>query len=190
MSDNSINIESDSEGNTSSYSKMEEMHGDSTRERDSSSDSLKAPLLVNSNGGEDSIENRCFSPVLTELEIKAVQQRREHVGKFVWLYRGRNGHEPNDARIKIHLEYWGMSNVVSWMDPGNHFKANELDRKGIRSVEHYWGYNQCWHYGENALRLVGSFSLSWEEDKQLFWGLLGSFIRIPLHHVKGTFYLF
>ena len=45
------------------------------------------------------------------------------------------GHVPSDDEITSHLGYQGKSNVVSWIKPDNHFKDDDLARKGIQLVE-------------------------------------------------------
>lgn len=60
---------------------------------------------------------------------------RECVSDFVWIYHGVKDLEPSDTKIVSHLEYGGKSNVVSWIKPGDHFKVDELNLKGIRLVK-------------------------------------------------------
>ena len=69
---------------------------------------------------------------------------REHADNFVWFYRGRNGYGHSDVEIASHLEYMGMSNVVPWIRPDDHFKVDELTHKGNRLIEPYNANRYHW----------------------------------------------
>lgn len=107
-------------------SKMEGVFGDSFSERGSYGDSLEALPSRKQYGGEDHIERPMPPHILTEREIEAAQQRRQHVGYIVQLYQGMTGDEPSDAEIASHLNDMGKSYGVSWVKPDDHFKAGEL----------------------------------------------------------------
>lgn len=56
---------------------------------------------------------------------------KERDGIFVKVYQGATCHEPSDVEITHHLECQGQSNIVSWIGLSDHYKANELARKGL-----------------------------------------------------------
>lgn len=65
------------------------------------------------------------------MEIEAFHKRMEHAISFIWIYRRTSGREPNVAKIAHHLECRGESNIVLWISPDDHYKADELVRKGL-----------------------------------------------------------
>ena len=66
------------------------------------------------------------SPVLSDVEIQATKLMREHADDFFHTYWRAHNREPNDAKIMIHMEYLGRSDVVSWIKLDGHFKVDEL----------------------------------------------------------------
>lgn len=55
-----------------------------------------------------------------------------------------NGRETNVVEIVSHLEYWGKSNNVSLIRPDDHFKVDELARKGISLFKLDNDDKYCW----------------------------------------------
>lgn len=51
---------------------------------------------------------------------------RELINDFIQVYWRAHNREPNDVQIRIHMEYWSKSDVVSWVKPDEHFKFNEI----------------------------------------------------------------
>lgn len=73
--------------------------------------------------------------VSTEAEIEVVLQKSESASNFVKTYRKVIGQEPSDAEIAHHLECMRQYDVVSWINPGDHHRADVLAHKGIQLVE-------------------------------------------------------
>lgn len=56
---------------------------------------------------------------------------KECVDDFAQVYQRAHNREPIDVEIMTHMEYWGRSGVVSWVKPEEHFKVDELFRRGM-----------------------------------------------------------
>lgn len=72
---------------------------------------------------------------LTKEEIKDIKWVREHAGNFIQFFLRINNWEPSDVVVNAHLEFWGRSNVVSWITPGKHYKTDHIVRIGAKLVE-------------------------------------------------------
>lgn len=77
----------------------------------------------------------CPPLVLTEEEIQANKLMREHTYDFIQLYLRTHNHEPNDTKVRTHLELWYRPHVVSWVTPNERSKVDHLARKGITLME-------------------------------------------------------
>ncbi|CAI8602580.1 unnamed protein product [Vicia faba] len=80
-------------------------------------------------GGGNLVEGPMLSSILTEAEIEASRQRREHDSHFVKTYRKVSGHDPGDGEFFCHTECKGRHDIVSWVNPGDHHRADEMDDK-------------------------------------------------------------
>lgn len=126
----------------------------------------------------------------------------ERAKNFIQLYIKTNDREPSDAEVRTHLELRGMTDVVSWITPGEHSKVDHMAWRGVALVEskmqlstvgwmkkwevpplfEYWSNNRCyWHHGWWPYGLVSSSSGSREKDMQLFWWLLIPFLRVSVN---------
>lgn len=60
---------------------------------------------------------------------------RECVGDLIQIYRKTYNRDPSDSEIKTHMKHMGRPTVASWPKPDEHFKVDELSRKGVTLVE-------------------------------------------------------
>lgn len=114
---------------------MEGVSGGSLSDRAPSKDFSEALFSERSGRSENPVEKAMPPPVLTQAEMQAAWQRREYASNFIRVYMGINGKDPRDTEVVRHLECQRYSNVVSWIIPDDHFKDDELTRKGIRLVD-------------------------------------------------------
>lgn len=91
--------------------------------------------LMLDDASEDHNEVIIPLPILTKVKIQTAKLMREYVDNFVHVYRRTNNCELSDDEIRTHLAYRGMSNVVSWIKPEEHFKVDKLSWMGVTFVE-------------------------------------------------------
>lgn len=63
------------------------------------------------------------------------RQRREHVSLFVKTYEESIGHDPSDTEITCHLDCERQHDVMTWVNPSDHHRADILARKGLLLIE-------------------------------------------------------
>lgn len=73
--------------------------------------------------------------VLTETVVENAPHWREHTGIFLKAYMGAIGYKPSYIEITCHLECMEQSNIVSWITASDHYKADELARRGLQLVK-------------------------------------------------------
>ncbi|CAI8619118.1 unnamed protein product [Vicia faba] len=94
-------------------SKMEESFGESLSDEAFSMNTLESMFPMKSD------------------EIEVSLQRRERVSRFVQTYQESVGHDPINAKISRHLECEGKHDIVSWVNPCDHHRADALTRRGL-----------------------------------------------------------
>lgn len=110
---------------------MEITSGDCLLDEAPSRDSLENLFPVNYDRCENFITKLMHPTILSGAKIEVSHQRSERVSSFIKTCREVTYQKPSDAEITHHLECHWQYDVVSWVTPNDHYKANVSARRGV-----------------------------------------------------------
>lgn len=67
--------------------------------------------------------------------IQTIKRMREHIYVFIKLYMRTNNRDHNNAKVRTQLELQSRLNVISWITPGEHSKADYMAWRGVTLLE-------------------------------------------------------